>query len=418
MKFPVKKPPASQPAFPVQKAKTDPVVIDYGEQIHADPSKPIWFGIAVLVLGFGGFMAWALLAPLDEGVPTPGVVTVDTKAKAVQHLTGGIVDKILVKEGEVVKEGQVLVKLSPVHAQSQLDIVKTQYLGDLAIENRLIAEYTDKPEIRFSDELLAEKDSPIVKKDMEVQRQLFNTRRESIKRELAILRDSINGLAIQVQGMRDLAKDGYVPRNKMLEIERMYAEMQIRILQREHEYRKEVESQLSDIRKETATQQARLLAAEDELNRIDIRSPADGVVVGLAIHTVGGVIQPGAKLMDIVPEHEPLIVEAQVQPNLINRLHAGLKADLRFTALDPRRTPVVEGDVVTVSADRLTDPHTNTPYYLARVSVTPEGLKKLGDKKIQPGMPVEVIIKTGTRSFMDYLLKPFLDRLAASFTEH
>lgn len=388
-----------------------------GVVVETDPNKSIRFGMWVLLLGFGGFLIWALFAPLDAGVPAPGVVSVESQRKTVQHLTGGIVEKILVKEGDAVKAGQVLVVLNPVQAKAQLGIVRSQYLSARAMESRLLAEYEGKSAIGFHADLMAEKDDPAVAEIMEVQSRLFTTRRLSQQKEVAVLRESAAALETQLEGMRELAKEGYVPRNKMLDMERSYAEIRLRILQQEQEYRKQVETQLGDVQKEVAAQHSRLLAVQDELARTEVRAPTEGVVVGLAVHTIGGVITPGGRIMDIIPQGEPLIVEAQVSPHLIDRVKPGLEAELRFTAFNQSSTPVINGTVSTVSADSLTDPATHQSYYSARITVSQKELQRLGANQIQPGMPVEVIMKTGSRTLMNYLLKPLVDRFAISLKE-
>jgi type I secretion membrane fusion protein, HlyD family len=385
--------------------------------VETDPKSSIRFGMLVLLLGFGGFLIWALFAPLDAGVPAPGVVSVESQRKTVQHLTGGIVEKILVKEGDTVKAGQVLVVLNPVQAKAQLGITRGQYLSARAMESRLMAEYERKGAIDFHPDLLKEKDDPGVAEIMEVQSRLFATRRLSQQRELAVLRESAAALETQLKGMRELAKEGYVPRNKMLDMERSYAEIRLRILQQEQEYRKQVETQLSDVQKEVSAQHSRLVAVQDELNRTEVKAPSDGVVVGLAVHTIGGVISPGSRIMDIVPQDEPLIVDAQISPHLIDLVKPGLEAELRFTAFNQSSTPVISGTVATVSADSLTDPATHQPYYSARITVSQKELQRLGSNQIQPGMPVEAIMKTGSRTLMNYLLKPLVDRFAISLRE-
>lgn len=238
--------------------------------------------------------------------------------------------------------------------------------------------------------------------------------------------------------LRGLVKEGYAPRNRQLEMERMVAdssnaiadlqgntvragrtigELRQRALSRQQEYRKEVETQLADVSREVLSDNEKLRAVTDDLARTEIKAPAGGQVVGLAVQTVGGVVQPGQKLMDIVPEDAPLLLEAHVAPHLIDRVHADLPVDVRFSSFAHSPQLVVGGKVVSISADLLTEPQTNVSYYLARVQVTPEGLKHLGKRQLQPGMPVEVIFKTGERSMLTYLLHPLTKRLAASMTE-
>jgi len=232
--------------------------------------------------------------------------------------------------------------------------------------------------------------------------------------------------------------EGYAPRNKQMELERMVAgtngalaelqgniararsaiaEVKMRAIQRRQEYRKEVDTQMADVRREVQADAEKFKASSEELARMVIRAPAEGQVVGLAVQTVGGVIQPGQKLMDIVPQNEILLIETRVAPHLIDSVKPGLVTDVRFSSFAHSPQLVVPGRVDSISSDLITEPQTNMSYYLARVSVTAEGMKELGSRQMQAGMPVEVIIKTGERTVLTYLLHPLLKRLAASMKE-
>ena len=189
------------------------------------------------------------------------------------------------------------------------------------------------------------------------------------------------------------------------------------MLQRQKEYQKEVETQLTELQKETRAQADRLAALEYEMANTQIKSPIDGVVVGINVHTVGGVIQPGFHIMDVVPLNEPMIVEARIQTNLIDKVHPGLPVDLTFPAFSHAQTPNIPGVVDTVGADALTDEVTRMPYYPMQVKVTPEGMKILGKLQIRPGMPATVVVKTGERTMLNYLLKPLIDRVSGAFKE-
>lgn len=429
--------------------------------VETDERVGIRFGLTILVVGFGGFLLWASLAPLDEGVPTPGVVAVESKRKTVQHLTGGIVEKILAKEGQAVKEGDVLVKLNDTKIHAERGIARNEYLTNLAVQARLAAERDGARKLAFPTELMQEAgERSAITQVMALQVKLFETRRGALEGEIGILNENISSLHEQINGfnalqqaketqlklleqeadgMRSLVKEGYVPRNKLFEVERniaslqgsrsedlanlaraksSIAELKLRILQRTQEFRKDVESQLTDVQKNVASLRDRLNALEEELRRSDIRSPVEGVVVGLAIHTEGGVIAPGAKIMDIVPKGDTLVVETQIPTHLIDKVKRGLPADVHFTALSRTATPVVVGKLDTISADRLEDPTGRVPpYYSARVVVSPDEMTKLGDQEVRPGMPVDVVIKTGERTFLNYLMKPLVDRVHLSFTE-
>ena len=416
-------------------------------------------GLWALAIGFGGFLLWAALAPLDEGVPAPGTVALDTKRKTVQHLVGGIVQEVLVREGDEVKEGQLLIKLDAAVARANHEAARQRYLGLRAMQGRLEAEQTGKPGIVFHPDLQAAASDPLIRQQMQNQEQLFMTRRSLLRSDLQSIEESIQGqegllqayagmlenrssqlrlLNEELSHLRGLVKEGYAPRNRQLELERMVAEsssaiadlqgntvrarraineLRQRAVSRQQEFRKEVETVLADVSRDVLAENEKLHAVVNDLARTEIKAPAAGQVVGLAVQTVGGVVQPGQKLMDIVPEGAPLLLETHVAPHLIDRVQAGLPVDVRFSSFAHSPQLVVDGKVASISGDLLTDPQTNVSYYLARVEVTPDGLQRLGKRQLQPGMPVEVIFKTGERSMLTYLLHPLTKRVAASMKE-
>ncbi|MFN7087842.1 MAG: HlyD family type I secretion periplasmic adaptor subunit [Burkholderiales bacterium] len=426
----------------------------------SNPGRPIRWGAWLLALGFGGFLVWALVAPIDEGVPAPGSVTIDTKRKTVQHLTGGIVREILVREAQRVKAGDVLMRLDDTQAKANYQAGRQQYFALRAQESRLEAEQKGAAQIRFHPDLVAAQDDPLVIGYMGLQRQLFVSRRTALQGELAILEQALNGvrntlrgleaqlegkqtqlklIREQLTGTRELAKEGYLPRNRWYDEERVaadlaaavgdltaniartrsaLAELQLRITQRQREFARDVEIQLADVMRDALVAGERLRAAREDLARTEIRSPADGFVVGLLAHTVGGVVPPGARIMDIVPEDAPLTLEARVEPHLIDKIRADLPADIRIHAFVDNPNLVIEGRVMSVSADLVPGDQPNMPpYYLARIAVTAEGMKQLGRRQLQPGMPAEIVIKTGERTFMNYLLAPLIRRVVTAFHE-
>lgn len=444
---------------PAPAGESDHAAMQGEVSLPSDTSRPIKVGLMVLGLGFGGFLLWAGVAPLDEGVPTSGMVSIDTKRKAVQHLSGGLVAEVLVKEGQVVHAGEPLLRIDHATSQANYETVRQHYVTLRAMEGRLLAEQNGQSSIRFHLDLLKTKDDPVVRQAMENQERLFLSRRSALQAELDGIEQSVQGqvaaiqgyesvlesrkkqqsyLQEQLKGLRELAAEGYAPRSKQLEMERLLAdnfgsiaesqsnilrsrsaiaEMKMKSLQRRQEYRKESDSQLADVRREVQADADKMKAANDELARTTIRSPADGQVVGLVAQTVGGVITAGQKLMDIVPSNEVLLLETRVPPHLIDRVKAGLDTDVRFSAFAHSPSLVVEGKVQSVSGDLITEPQNNVSYYLARVAITPEGAKELGNRQLYPGMPAEVVIKTGQRTVLTYLLHPLLKRMAASMKE-
>ncbi|HTD04665.1 HlyD family type I secretion periplasmic adaptor subunit, partial [Undibacterium sp.] len=371
----------------------------------------------------------------------------------------GTVDEILVKEGDVVKAGQALVKMNAVTAKSAAEINRVQLFTSRAVEARLIAERDGAHSIAFPKELEDEKSDARLISNIALQKQLFTARQSSLQNELGALDENIAGLKQQLKGleesmvgkkqqlvflkeqldgMRDLAKDGYVARNRLLDVERTYsqvnsgisedlgnigrcrsqiAELILRKSQRQQDYQKEVRSQLSDAQKEGDALSNRLQALDYDLNNAVVKAPVDGTIVSLAVFTKGAVVSPGFKMMEVVPSDDALIVEGQVPVNLIDKVHVGLKAELMFSAFNQNQTPHIPGVITQVSADRLVDEHTGQPYYKLRAQVAPEGMKMISHLQIRPGMPAEVFVKTGERTMMSYLLKPVFDRAKTSMTE-
>jgi protease secretion system membrane fusion protein len=430
-------------------------------EVNTDARSYARMGWLITLLGVGGFLLWALFAPLDKGVPLQGNVAKESNRQAVQHLSGGTIQQILVRDGDVVKAGQVLVRMNPVVAQSAMQMTDSVYLTDLASEARLAAERDGLHTIKFPAALEQRRNDPRVADIMALQTQLLASRQASLQNELASVDENIAGLKVQIQGlketlqskkeqiaflkeqlsgMRDLAKEGYVARNRLLDLERTYAqlsgamsedignigraqrqvaELTLRKAQRVQDYQKEVRSQLTEVSKDTEAQQARLQAQKFELSNVEVKAPADGTVVNLAVFTPGGVVAPGFKMMDIVPSNDPMVVEGQLQVQLVDRVHRGLPVDLQFAAFNANTTPHIPGVVEDVAADRTVDERTGMAYYKVRVKVTPEGAKLIAQKKlaIRSGMPVSLFVKTGERTMMNYLLKPIFDRAGSALSE-
>lgn len=447
---------ALTPSAAVQDATARPVT----PPDLLNPYRYVRLGWAVIWVGLVGFFLWAGLAPLDKGVPVPGTVMVSGHRKAVQHVSGGILAKILVKEGDLVQAGQVLALMEPIPAKSQADATRSQYLTARLTAVRLQAELAGKAQLLLPAALQEQLHSlPRAMATWQVQQDLFKSRRAALQADLAAMQESLAGLnshmqaleesrasklrqqkslAVQLEGMRELARDGYVPRNRYLEVDRMHAqivgaiaedtgnlarlrhqvsETQQRIAQRQDEYQKEVRTQLAEASRDAETLESRSTATDFDLANTEIKAPMSGKVVGLAVFTDRGVLSPGFKLMDIVPQEETLYIEAQVPVHLIDKVKPALSVELMFTAFNQNRTPHVQGLVDMVSADRLVDEKNGFPYYTLHAHVTPEGMRKLGQLQVRPGMPVEVLVKTGERTLLSYLLKPLLDRMHGALRE-
>lgn len=427
--------------------------------VNMDPRRYSRIGWLIVLMGVGGFLLWAMLAPLDKGVPISGTVNVAGNRQAVQYVHGGTVQDILVKEGDLVKEGQVLVKFDAVQSKAAVDMSRGELYSLRAAEARLLAERDGKETLTFPAELLQAKNDLRASTAMSLQQQLFSSRRGALRDELAGIEQNIAGskaqtigikasreakltqqaiLQEQVTGLRDLARDGYVARNRLLEVERnlaqvvgalaedaatiertqrQTAEFTLRHSQRMQEYQREVRTMLSDVQKEASSISSRLVSLDHDLTNVEVRAPVGGVVVGMAMFSKNGVVAPGARMMDIVPGVEGFDIEGSLPVNLIDKVHVGLPAKLMFAAFNTNTTPEIFGEITYVGADRLVDERTGAPYYKIKAKVAKQGLKELAKLQIRPGMPVEIFIKAGERNMMSYLLKPVFDRAKTSMTE-
>ncbi len=416
-------------------------------------------GLVALFVGLAFLLLWAGLAPLSQGVPVSGFIKVEGNRKTVQHLRGGIVDAILVREGDAVAEGQPVLRLNETQLKAEMGIIDSKLITALATESRLLAEQRGLGDMTFPEFLSGRASEPLVADAMASQRQLMRTRRTTLLNEEAIGKENIIGLEEQIRGLtaqekaksqqhklyseeletlRPMYEQGFIPRNRMFELERAVAylngqrsedlanigrarsqisEIRLKILQSKEIYRKEVETQLSEIKSEVANLRERQIAIKDDLGRVVVRSPSSGVVVDMSVFTVGGVIAPGQKIMDVVPAGQQLLVEVRIPTQLIDNVRSGLEADIHFPALDQFEVPRIPGRLVYVSADRLMEERTNEPYFLGRIEVKPESLHLLGKHKLQTGMPANVVIITGERSFLSYVVRPILARLQFAFTE-
>ncbi|MBN2701984.1 MAG: HlyD family type I secretion periplasmic adaptor subunit [Methylohalobius sp. ZOD2] len=411
-----------------------------------DIGRFVRLGVWLLAVGFGGFLTWTALAPLDAGVPAPGTAVVESNRKTVAHLTGGIVKAIHVTEAQYVKSGQPLITLDDTEIAASYRSALKEYYALLAMEARLRAERQGAESVAFPGELLEAGSEGRANLQIEAQRQLFSARRSALDSELRLLAARVDThtadadakaaqlefLREQLEGVRNLAAEGYAPRNARLELERQALDLgnQIDLARREAQdtrlealrlkqnYRKEVETQLADTVRQAVVAEEKVRALKEALERTVIRAPVAGFVNHLEAHTVGGVVKPGEPMMEIVPRDERLLFEARIPSHLIDRIQAGQLADIQLQAFVNRPQLIVEGRVISVSADLIQSANSDMPpHYLARVEVTEAGLEQLGHHRLQPGMPATVIVKTGERTFLAYLLRPLLSRLHVALTE-
>lgn len=427
--------------------------------LRLDACRPARLGRWLVLGGFGGFILWAALAPLDKGVPLTGTVMVAGSRQAVQHVAGGVIEQLLVRDGDRVGAGQVLLRMDATQAEAQKGSLQVQYVNARATEARLMAERDGRSSVDFPESLRAQAATPWVASVLEAQRQLRASRAQALQMELAGMGEGIAGaeaslqglqgslaskqaqrdaLDEQLRGLRELAQDGYIPRNRLLDSERLLAqvngsiaedlgnigrtrrqvqELKLRIGQRRQENQNDVRQQLSEMQASAEDLGNRLRSAEFELAHSLVRAPVAGTVVGLSVFTNGGVIARGQQLMEIVPGDAPLLVDARAPVEMVDKLQPGLPVELMFAAFNQSSTPRVEGEVALVSADRLLDEKTQQPYYQVRIKVTEHALQQLSGLDIRPGMPVEAFVRTGERSMLNYLFKPLADRVHIALAE-
>ncbi|CAA7625500.1 HlyD family type I secretion periplasmic adaptor subunit [Magnetospirillum sp. UT-4] len=423
-----------------------------------DTRAPAMVGLAVIAVALGGFGLWASLAPLDSAVVTQGIVAVESKRKLVQHREGGIVGQLLVREGDRVAAGAPLVRLTDATAQTQMQTLAAQLDARRAERARLAAERDGKSTIAFPPELTARQSDPAVAEllareqdrfaqralSREGQRDILQSRigqLESTRRGRTMLeqskREQLALLQQEIEGLRRLEAKGYYPTNKLRGQERELARMQgemlsdgagaestdqevaetrLQILQADQKLREEVAADLIRTENEIGELSARLAAATDAVERLQVVAPVDGIVQNIKVAGPGAVLPPGGELMEVVPGGDRLIVEARVNSGDIDRVHAGQAAELRFTAFGSRTTPVIDGEVAVVAADASTDEATRQPYYTARVEVAEGEVARL-PRALRAGMPVEVMLEGGSSTPLQYFLRPLTDSFARGFRE-
>jgi len=426
-----------------------------------NPHRFIKLTLLFLLFTVGVFFLWAAFAPLKQGAVAQGIVTVASYRKVVQHPYGGIVKEILVKEGDKVKKGEVLLRLEDYDLKAQFANVRAEYLTQLAVYARLQAERYFLPEIPFPPEVLEMKGDPALRKVLEVQKEVFRARRAHLEANKKVLLESIRGfksylasleeqkrnlkaqlslLEKQLHSLSPLSEEGYYPRNRYLELQRQAEDLKARIAEiqanqaraqasiqeyemrlyaLEKDYLKDVESELGEVERKLLSLKEVYQSIKDKLANVEVKAPEDGWVMNLRVHTIGAVIRPAEPILEIVPENATLIVEAKLPVTEIENVRAGQPVDLRFPALDPKKTPVLRGKLLYVSPDVLYDEVQGhkVPFYLLRIEIDKESLKEIHHlkKEILPGMPAQAIVITGNRTFLSYLFKPFLDRLATAF---
>ena len=417
-------------------------------------------GIAALavVISTGG--VWAVTAPLASAVIAPAQIVVDSNVRRVQHPTGGVVAEIFVNDGDRVRAGDMLVRLDETMTRANLALIENQLNQFWTRRARLRAEQDGRDAFAIPSELAGRAELPAIAEIVAGESALLLSRREAITGQQSQLRErtaqideEIHGLAAQIEskreqirlinreleGVRDLFAKNLIPYARLTALEREAArligeegqliaetakakgritEIKLQIIQTVQDQRKEIATDLREVEIKIADLSERRIAALDQLDRVILRAPQDGLVHQKSIHTVGGVITAGEQLMLIVPEKESLVVEARVEPQMIDRLKLGQLAKLRFTAFDAAVTPDLDGRLTRIAADLTKEQQTGLAYYVVRISLAEGELAKLGGKALVPGMPVEAYIQNGTRTAFEYLRKPLEDQLARAFRQN
>lgn len=417
----------------------------------------IRFGLATLVVAFGGFGTWAATAPLDSAAVANGEVQVESYRKTVQHREGGIVKTILVRDGTTVQAGQPLVLLDDTAVRASWDQMRSQLWDALGNKARLVAERDGATSIDFA-RVFADADQPRIHEVRRGQENLFQARRTMLDGQIAVLNRRIEQMNHEAEALRverlsadrqlqlvddevatveKLVRRGLALKPRLLALQREAAKLQgsrddyaariarigqtieatrLEIANVTYRQMDEVATELREVDTQIRDLEQRITTTEDALNRTVVRAPQPGIVVGLKIHTIGGVLQPGEAVMDIVPQNESLVVEAHVKPEDIDRVYPGREAHVRFHTFVRGLTPPVAGQVSQVSADLLRDERTGKGYYLARVRLDPQAVTRLPGPLV-PGMQSDVLITTGERTTLEYLLAPLVRAMDGAMRE-
>jgi HlyD family type I secretion membrane fusion protein len=422
-----------------------------------DWRRPARFGYALIVFTFFGLGGWSAFAKLDSAVVASGVVVNETNKRTIQHLEGGIVRDILVREGQRVREGQVLFRVDSVSAKATYDVHRNQLDFSVAQEARLVAERDGADHITFPDEIASRRTEKNVAHAIADQVKQFEERRASLVGQIEILEAKIHQYEREIEGLKlereaverqlkfineELADLTYLLDKQLVQKSRVMAlhreksrlegiigrstadqakaengisEAKLQIRQLRQKFLEDVAGQILEVRQKIADLREKLTVASDVLNRVDVVAPVSGVVQNLRVFTSGGVIKAGEPLVEVVPEHDSLIVQAHVSPLDIEHLEAGMRAEVRFPSFQTNLMPLILGRVDTVSRDRLTDEATKQAYFLAQVVA--DDVPDYVRQRLTAGMPAEVIMPTGERTILDYLVKPLKDRMRGALRE-
>ncbi len=417
------------------------------------------FGAIVLLIGIGGLGVWAATARLDSAVVAPGKVAVESNRKEIQHLQGGIVKEILVRNAQPVKQGDLLVVLDRTQAKANIDGTRERYFHALALEARLLAERDGDDAINFPDVILGNRSDPAVQTVMTDQEWQFRERKASIGNRIDILeaqiaqqeeliagtREQVQWLDAQIlsydaeiEAVRPAAEKGFYAKNRLAALERSRTEVlgrkakarstiartersigeaKIEILQLRQEFVENVAEQLRQARLTLADARERHTIAADIYDRVELRAPQDGIIQNLTVHTLGGVVRPGETIMEIVPVDDNLIINARISPLDVDSLRTGMEAEVRFSSFTGDEVPTIFGRVEWISADIVIDDVAREEYFLSKIVVDEDSVPERVAEALTPGMPGDVIIATGERTTLDYLIQPLENRLIKAMRE-
>ncbi len=457
---------ALQPVAIARRQAVYPSVIT-PDQRGLAPSSPmprlrgvVWIGNLLILVFIVGLGTWSVLAPLQSAAIASGIIEPETSRKTIQHLEGGIVRRILVKNGDAVMAGQILVELDDTKSRSERDSIQGQLWDAEAGRARLLAEQTSDDHVVYPQDLTAAMARyPAVNAILTGQQKIFEARRQVRQAEIGItnekiaqVRQEIVGLGAQKASLADRASiskeeldqvtalnaKGLERKSRLLNLQReradldgqqgeidaqisrayqVISESQADLAKLESDRLSEVAQGMRDTETKIMQLRERLRAIDDQVARTDIRAPEDGTIMNLRIHTVGGVIGAGEPLVDLLPRADRLVVSAHVRPEDINLVRSGLEAQVHLLPYNQRRVPLLKGRVEYVSADRLTDPQSGQPYYAATIRVTDERLAKMRDVELVAGMPAQTLIETGKSSVAFYAIRPLLDSFNRAFRE-
>jgi HlyD family type I secretion membrane fusion protein len=416
-------------------------------------------GYAVIVATFGVVGSWAATARLDRAVISPGIIVAEGSRKVVQHLEGGIVQAVLVRDGQTVHEGDVLLRIDPVQSRASNDLLRGQLDAALILEARLRAEQEQAPDLVLPPEIAARRDDRAVARMIDDQASQLSERRASFQAQLALiqarvtqLKTEIAGLAVEkasveqqvaliqqeLEGLRGLREKNLIPLSRVLMMEREHArlagvigrsvaetakaqnginEAGMQAAQLKQKLQETLTAQLLDTRQKSSELREKLIVAQDVLRRHEVRASHQGVIQGLKVYTIGQVIRSGEPLMEIVPTNDRLVISVQFAPNDLEAVHAGLRAEVKFPAFQTRRTPAIFGTLTMVSRDRLIDEGTKQPYFAGTVEIDDHQLPEEVRPRLLAGLPAEIVVSAGERTALDYLVAPFFEALGRGFHE-